>query len=309
LSIFGCILKLKIMRKLFITMIACAMFHCTFAQKNEVVLLWPNGAPGALGDKDEDKPSLTFYPAPKDKANGAAVVICPGGGYVVHAWEKEGTKFAEWFNSIGVSAYVLKYRLGSWDHKRYQHPTMWQDGTRAMRYVRSRAKEWGLNPEHIGIMGFSAGGHLASTVGTHFDAGNPDSSDPIEKVSSRPSFLILAYPVISFTTPYTHRFTRGVLIGDNPDPALANYLSSELQVTTFTPPTFLVHADDDNGVPPENSILFYLALKKANVPAEMHIFNKGGHGFGIAADKPELAIWTDNLKNWLKSEGFLYNGK
>lgn len=275
-----------------------------FAQQNEKIYLWPQGAPGALGNEEKDKPSLTVYLPDKDKATGSAVVICPGGGYVTLADQHEGDTVAKWFNKLGVTAFVLRYRLGTWDHKEYKHPSMWMDGVRAMKIVRSRAKEWNLNPERIGIMGFSAGGHLASTVGTIIDHGNPKGKTPIDKASSRPNFMVLVYPVISMGTKYGHGFSRGVLLGENEGLRLADSLSTEKRVSTYTPPTFLVHSNDDDGVPPENSVLFYLALREQNIPAELHIYEKGGHGYGLGKD-PIVGSWPDRLKDWLKIHALL----
>jgi acetyl esterase/lipase len=268
------------------------------AQAQEVRLLWPNGAPGALGTDDADKPSLTIYRAPQDKASGAAVVICPGGGYGHLAMVKEGEQVAQWLNARGITAFVLKYRLGP----RYHHPTELGDAARAMRMVRAGAAEFGISPDRIGIWGFSAGGHLASTVGTHFDTGDPKASDPIDRVSCRPDFMILAYPVISFTE-YVHEGSRRMLLGDHPDPKLIELLSNEKQVTAWTPPTFLFHTDSDRTVPAENSVLFYLALRKAHVPAEMHVYERGPHGVGLAPQDPVLSTWTDRLADWLKTRG------
>ena len=281
------------------------MLNASENVKPEKILLWPDGAPGALGDTDKDKPGIYFYPAPEKTNTGAAVVICPGGGYVMTSMDYEGHDFARFFNSFGVNAIVLDYRFGSHTVKSYRHPIPFMDATRAMRYVRFKAKEWHIDPERIGIMGFSAGGHLASTVGTHFDYGQPDSKDPIEKQTSRPNFMILAYPVISFTTEFTHRGSRQALLSRNPDPELVKSLSNETQVTTLTPPTFLVHTTDDRSVPVENSILFYQALRKARVPAEMHIYLSGPHGFGLAGNLPVLSTWTDRLKDWMKSMTFI----
>ncbi len=273
------------------------------AQSKEptTILIWPDGAPGAVGDEDVDRPTLTLYPADPAINTGTAVVICPGGGYAMVAMDHEGHQFARWFNSIGVSAFVLRYRLGM----RYHHPAPLQDVQRAIRYVRVNAADWGVQPDRIGVMGFSAGGHLASTAGTHFDSGDPSAQEPISRASCRPDFMILGYPVISFTTEYTHQGSRRHLLGDNPDPALVESLSNELQVASDTPPTFLVHADDDRGVPPENSILFYLALKKAGVPAELHIYRKGGHGFGLAPQDAILGSWPGRLRDWLLGTGLL----
>jgi acetyl esterase/lipase len=269
------------------------------AQKIE--LLWPGGAPGALGSEDRDKPSITVRLADSAKANGTAVIVCPGGGYGNLAMDHEGAQVAAWLNNLGVSAIILKYRLGPI----YHHPAPLQDAQRASRTVRSRAKEFAIDPNRIGIWGFSAGGHLASTTGTHFDDGQSSASDPIDRLSSRPDFMILAYPVISLTTDYVHKGSRKNLLGDPYDPALAEQLSNEKQVTSRTPPTFLFHTDDDAGVPVENSVLFFLALKKAKIPAEMHIYQKGKHGVGLAQSDPVLSTWPDRLKDWLQIRGLL----
>ncbi len=267
----------------------------------KVELLWPGGAPGALGSEDRDKPSITIRLADSAKANGTAVIVCPGGGYGNLAMDHEGAQVAAWLNNLGISAFILKYRLGPI----YHHPAPLQDAQRAIRTVRSRAKEFGIDPNRIGIWGFSAGGHLASTTGTHFDDGQSNASDPIDRLSSRPDFMILAYPVISLTTEYVHKGSRKNLLGDPYDPALAEQLSNEKQVTSRTPPTFLFHTDDDAGVPVENSVLFFLALKKAKVPAEMHIYQKGKHGVGLAQSDPVLSTWPDRLKDWLQIRGLL----
>jgi acetyl esterase/lipase len=268
--------------------------------KPDVELLWPGGAPGAVGNEDVDKPSLSIYLPERGPATGIGVVVCPGGGYAMLAMDHEGKQIAEWLNSIGIAAFVLKYRLGP----RYHHPAQMLDAQRAVRMVRANAQKFRINPHDIGIWGFSAGGHLASTVATHFDQGNPQAADPIDRVSCRPDFAILAYPVISFTTEYTHRGSLEHLLGKNPDPKLAELLSNEKQVTPETPPTFLFHTDADDGVPPENSVLFYLALRKAGVPAEMHIFQHGAHGVGLAATDQVLSLWSDCLANWLKARSW-----
>jgi acetyl esterase/lipase len=273
----------------------------TFLMAQKVELLWPAGAPGALGSEDRDKPSITIRLADPAKANGTAVIVCPGGGYGNLAMDHEGAQIAAWLNNLGISAFILKYRLGPI----YHHPAPLQDAQRALRTIRSRAKEYKIDPNRIGVWGFSAGGHLASTTGTHFDDGKPSASDPIDRVSSRPDFMILAYPVISLTTEYVHKGSRKNLLGDPYDPALAEQLSNEKQVTSRTPPTFLFHTDDDAGVPVENSVLFFLALKKAKVPAEMHIYQKGKHGVGLAQSDPVLSTWPDRLKDWLQIRGLL----
>jgi acetyl esterase/lipase len=254
-----------------------------------------------MGSEAADKPSLTIYLPPAANANGTAVVICPGGGYGGLASDHEGKQPAEWLNAHGVAAFVLKYRLGP----RYHHPAMIQDAQRALRTVRARAKEWNVDPKRIGIWGFSAGGHLASTAGTHFDKGKSDADDPVERVSCRPDFLILCYPVITLTGPYAHVGSRNNLLGREPDPKLVESLSNDAQVTERTPPTFLFHTNEDRGVPPENSMLFYLALRKAHVPAELHIYEKGRHGVGLAPNDPVLTTWKERLADWLKGRGLL----
>jgi acetyl esterase/lipase len=268
------------------------------AQTPKTILLWPNGAPGAKGDADVDKPDLTRYVASQKKVP-TGIIVCPGGGYVHLAMSYEGTDIAKWLNTMGISAFVLKYRLGP----KYHHPAELDDAQRAIRYVRAHAAEFGIDPHHIGIWGFSAGGHLASTAGTHFDNGTPNSADPIDRESSRPDFMILAYPVITFEEPYAHRGSRDALLGPNPDPALVELLSNEEHVTKDTPPTFLFHTSDDPVVPVQNSIYFYLALRRAGVPAEMHIYEHGKHGVGLAQDIPELSTWPTLLANWLKLRG------
>src|SRR5579885_2046084 len=239
----------------------------------EPELLWPDGAPGAQGSADIDKPTLTPYLLAPGRGTGTAVVVCPGGGYSHLAMDHEGDQVARWLNSLGVAAFVLKYRLGP----RYHHPIELGDAQRAVRIVRARAAEWHVAPDHVGIMGFSAGGHLASTISTHFDAGKPDAGDPIDRMSCRPDFAILGYPVISMTAPWTHQGSKRNLLGENPPQELAQNLSGELQVTAQTPPTFIFHTNADTGVPAENSIYHFLALRKAGGPAEMHIFRKGPH--------------------------------
>lgn len=262
--------------------------------------LWPKGAPGAQGTADEDIPTITPFVVRAERSVGTAVIVAPGGGYLHLSMEKEGTDVARWLNSLGISAFVLKYRLGP----KYHHPIELGDAQRAIRMVRSRAEEYHVLPNRIGMMGFSAGGHLTSTAGTHFDAGNAGAADPIERMSSRPDFLVLCYPVISFGE-YAHVGSRRALLGDNPDPKLVELLSNELQVTPQTPPTFLFHTGDDNTVPVQNSILFYSALKKAGVPAEMHIYEHGPHGVGLAPTDEALSSWPARLADWLRIRGLL----
>ncbi len=279
-------------------------------ESTETIELWPKGVPGAKGtDPDKDIPTLTVYRPKSEIATRSAVVVCPGGGYGMLAMDHEGKQVAHWLNSIGITACVLKYRLGP----RYHHPVMIQDAQRAIRTVRSNAAKWKIATDKIAILGFSAGGHLASTAGTHFDAGKPDADDPIERLSSRPDRMILAYPVIALDTPFGHRGSLRNLLGDHPDKDLVENLSNERQVTSETPPTFLVHTNADRGVPAENSILFALALRKSGVPVELHLFERGPHGLGlgdgIAAFKvpvePSFKAWPKLCETWLANQGFL----
>lgn len=267
----------------------------------ETVLLWPDGTPGKVGDEEVDKPWMWVYPADKANANGTAVVVCPGGGYGGHAVDHEGTQIARWFNSIGVTAFVLKYRLGP----RYRHPAPMQDVQRAIQHVRANAEKYGVVSHRIGIMGFSAGGHLASTCATHFLAADPNAADPVARVSSRPDFAILAYPVITMTEPWGHGGSKRNLLGDNPDPELAKSLSNDLMVTPETPPTFIFHTAEDTAVPVENALAFYAAMRKHKVPGEMHIYQFGPHGVGFAPGDPALSTWKERLHDWLKNSGFL----
>ncbi len=263
--------------------------------------LWPNGAPGAQGSAPEDIPSIQLYQPPADKTNGAAIVVCPGGGYGALA-AHEGHDVAVWLNSIGVTAVVLKYRLGRFG---YRHPVMLGDAQRAIRTTRAKAAEWKIDPNRIGILGFSAGGHLTSTAATHFDAGDANASDPIERQSSRPDVAILCYAVITMTDPFTHAGSRKNLLGDTPSPELIDLLSNEKQVTEKTPPTFLFHTEDDKAVPVENSLQFAAALRKAKVPYEMHIYETGRHGVGLAPTIPALSTWPKLLENWLRARKFI----
>lgn len=285
--------------------VCCAAVWCHGAQRShaadEKVLLWPQGAPGKLGDEDVDKAWLWVYPAAREKANGTAIVVCPGGGYGALAVDHEGTQIARWLNSIGVSAYVLKYRLGP----RYRHPAPMQDVQRALQYVRSNAAANGIAPNRIGVMGFSAGGHLASTAATHVLDADPNAADPVAKVSSRPDFAVLAYPVISMTEPWGHAGSKRNLLGENPDPDLAQLMSNEQQVSPQTPPTFLFHTAEDTGVPVENSLAFFAACRKHKVPAELHVYQFGPHGVGLAPGDPALSTWKERLHDWLRNSGFL----
>lgn len=291
------------LRLLFICLLSMAVFAQDAAKPAQpaAMPLWPNGAPGAKGSAPEDIPSIQLYQPPADKANGAAIVVCPGGGYGALA-AHEGHDVAVWLNSIGVTAVVLKYRLGRFG---YRHPSMLQDAQRAIRTTRAKAAEWKIDPNRVGIMGFSAGGHLTSTAATHFDAGDPNATDPIEKQSSRPDVAIMCYAVITMTDPFTHAGSRKNLLGDTPSPELIDLLSNEKQVTEKTPPTFLFHTEDDKAVPVENSLQFAAALRKAKVPYEMHIYETGRHGVGLAPTIPALSTWPKLLENWLRARKFI----
>ena len=237
----------------------------------------------------------------RSNATGQAVVVCPGGGYGGLAYDWEGSDFAGWLNSQGIAAIILRYRLpvdGDVAHQKWLVPLL--DAQRALRLTRAHAAEWGINPAKVGIMGFSAGGHLASTAGTHFDAGDAAAADPVDRLGSRPDFMILVYPVISMLPPATHGGSRRNLLGDNPSEELVRQYSNELQVTDATPPTFLVHAGDDTTVPVANSLLFYQALVAHKVPAELHVYPHGGHGFSLALTKGRLQDWTQVCARWLK---------
>jgi acetyl esterase/lipase len=278
---------------------------CSVSVKAEIgdpVPLWPEGAPGALGKEEKDVPSITPYSPEPDKATGSALLVCPGGGYGGLA-PHEGRDYALWLNGHGVAVFVLKYRLGS---SGYRHPAMLIDAARALRLVRAKAADWKIDPRRVGIMGSSAGGHLASTLLTHFDAGNPNAEDPIERQSSRPDLGILCYPVITMGE-HTHQGSKNNLLGKDPSPELVKLLSNELQVTRETPPSFLFHTYEDTAVPVENSFAFAAALRKAGVPFDLHIYQKGRHGIGLG-DKPpfdRVHPWANDCLFWLKEQGFV----
>jgi acetyl esterase/lipase len=294
-----------------LTLLSAALLSTALLQAQQAVVdtakpqgitipLWKAGAPGAKGTTAEDTPTLTAY-LPTANPTKSAVVIAPGGGYAHLAIQKEGEDIARWLNTRGVAGFVLKYRLGP----AYHHPIELQDGQRAIRLVRAHAAEYGVDPTHIGMWGFSAGGHLTATVGTQFDAGNSDATDEIDRQSSRPDFLVLAYPVITFMPPLAHTGSRTNLLGNNSDPALFEALSAETRVTKETPPAFLFTTTSDPVVPVLNSVLFYSALVKAGVPAELHIFQKGPHGVGLAPGFPQLKGWPDLLSKWMANNGWM----
>ncbi|HEV2471560.1 MAG TPA: alpha/beta hydrolase [Chthonomonadales bacterium] len=278
-----------------LALMATAALQTAAAQQTP---LWTGPAPGVKGAGPGDIPSYTLYRALAATANGAAVVVCPGGGYGMLA-EHEGRPVAQWLNTLGITAIVLKYRLGP----RYHHPVELGDAQRVIRTVRAHAAEWAVDLHRVGILGFSAGGHLASTAATHFDNGDAGSADPVERFSSRPDFAILIYPVITMLEPYTHMGSRENLLGDHPPEALLELLSNERQVTQRTPPCFLVHTADDPVVPVENSLEFAEACHKAGVPVELHIFTHGPHGFGLGGNDPVLASWPKLCARWLRAAG------
>jgi acetyl esterase/lipase len=296
-------------------MLAATLFFVSLAATQppapQPIPLWDGKAPHAVGDTDRDKPNVTVYRAPADKANAAAVVVCPGGGYAGLAMDHEGKQVAEFFNELGVTAVVLKYRTANKERPGPLHPAPLTDAQRAIRLVRARASDFGIDTHRVGLMGFSAGGHLASTAGTHFDTGDPNAADPVDKQSCRPDFLILGYPVITMDDAVTHRGSRNNLIGTKPDPKLVEELSNEKRVTKETPPTFIFHTSEDAAVVPENAVRFYLACKKAGVPVELHMYEKGRHGVGINPKGVSVGTdaWKHRLADWLKDRGVLEQKK
>jgi acetyl esterase/lipase len=279
--------------------------------------LWPDGKiPNFKANSIEEKsttdasgilrisgvtvPSMTAFIAPKEKATGAAVVICPGGGYGILAASHEGSDFARWFNERGISAFVLKYRLPNEKAMSHQHEVPLMDAMQAMKLVRQNAEKWNIDVNKIGVMGFSAGGHLAATLSTHYNLGEKASEE------AKPNFSILLYPVISLLPTLAHGGSRDALLGPDKSEELIKYYSNELQVTEKTPPAFLVHAMDDGGVPVENSIAYALALKKLKIPAELHLYPKGGHGYGLRTDgKGSLVNWPAAMEGWLKTMNYM----
>lgn len=296
--------------------LSLTLFLLSFVKfySQEIIPLWGEQIPNQKNTKETEtavertivwieniqKPTLEVYLPSKKIATGKAVVICPGGGYRGLAYDGEGTDIAKWFNAKGIAAFVLKYRVPASKSLIIPHEAPLQDAKRAIRLVRSNAKKWNISENEIGIMGFSAGGHLASTLGTHFDSEDKLPKSEIENISARPDFMILIYPVITMEA-FGHEGSRENLLGTKPNDELLHYYSNELQVTGKTPPTFLLHCSDDKTVPVKNSLVFYEALQKEKIETEMHIFPKGGHGFGLAIGKRHLENWTDNLYEWILS--------
>ncbi|MFP6580921.1 MAG: alpha/beta hydrolase [Candidatus Hydrogenedentota bacterium] len=292
------------MRRIFLSVlvigiVVLSLASVACAETLEPIVLWPNGAPGAEGNRDRDVPQIV--PWIPEQGNGAALVVAPGGGYGGLTDDHEGKQIAEWLNSHGIAAFVLRYRHGP----HYGHPYPWLDAQRAIRTVRVLASEWGIDPDKIGMVGFSAGGHLTATMGTQNDVGDVNSQDPVERFSSRPDFLVLGYPVITMTDPHTHRGSRRNLLGTKPSAEMIEKMSAENNVTAETPPTFLFHTTEDKSVDVENPIGFYLALQEHEVPTEFHIYEQGRHGLGLAKDNPAMSAWPDQCITWLKVRGFL----
>lgn len=269
-------------------------------QDNNQIPLWPLAAPLAKGAGPDDSPAFLLY-LPSSHQPTPGVVVCPSGGYRSLSLDLEGRQVAEWLNNLGIAAFVLKYRVAP----TYRYPVPLLDAERALRYVRSNASLYNVAPDEIGIMGFAAGGHLAALVATHFDAGKAAPSDSIDRISSRPDFLVLLHPMITCSEPFRDAQSCANLMGDRPDPSLAALVSDEKHVTPKTPPTFLFHTYDDATVPMENSLAFFTALRKAGVPAELHVYEHGQHGVGLAKDDPVLTTWTMLLENWFRVRGLL----
>ncbi len=300
------------MKKLLICLLLTSILAPLVAQ-NQILPLWQGDPPNyretgevTIWDtadivrvRNVQKPDIAVFLPSKKNATGEAVVICPGGGYGILAYDWEGSDIARWLNSRGIAAFVLKYRLPGSKSNIVPHKSPLLDAQRAMRMVRSNAVVWNIDPGKIGIMGFSAGGHLASTLSTHYDAGDPSSSDHVEQVSCKPDFSVLVYPVISFTEDFQHSGSRINLLGEDADEELVKYYSNELQVTEDTPPAILIHSDDDKAVPVENSIAYYKALRANKVSSELHIYPYGGHGYSLAIGKGHLATWPDRVIEWI----------
>ncbi len=287
-----------------LSLFAAALFFTSLTHAAPTkVRLWPDGAPGAKGTEDKDQPFINVWSAAKDKANGAAFVVCPGGGYGGLAADHEGVQVAKWFNGIGVSAFVLHYRLGS---QGYHFPTQLIDVQRAIRHVRANAQQYGIDPNRIGIIGFSAGGHLTSMAATMFDE-KPEgaTNDAIDQVSARPDVAAPTYPVITMIEDFGHKGSRKNLLGPNDNDELAKHVSTETRVTASTPPIFIFQTDEDAAVPAENAVAFYLACRKNKVPAELHIYRPGPHGVGLFLGDPVIGTWSGHLRDWLRNQGFL----
>jgi acetyl esterase/lipase len=292
------------MRKLLLTLF---LFIATGAQAQTTVIpLWPEGVPNAKATSGPEvlngelvshvsQPTLTYYPAANDRPARTAVIICPGGGYEFLAFAHEGRQYAQWLSSLGVAAFVLKYRLSD-----FGHPAPLQDVLRAIRTVRAHAADYGVAPDRIGVMGSSAGGHLAASAATMFDDPAGRTGASLDAVSARPDFAMLVYPVITLMAPTAHAGSRHALLGANPAPEMVKQMSVETRVGPQTPPTILFHSQNDGAVPVDNSILFFQALTRAHVPAELYLFERGGHGMGMAAGQGDASLWPRRAEEWLR---------
>ena len=302
------------MKKILIAFLMTAFALSSQAAEPTVIPLWPEGVPGARDIGPErakdghisnvSEPTLTVYGPAVDRPNGTAVIIAPGGGYTNLSTEREGVQYSNWLSTLGVTTFILKYRM-----KEFGHPAPLQDVLRAVRIVRSRAAEFKVNPARIGVMGSSAGGHLAASAGTLFDHPDGRTGAALDATSARPDFLILMYPVITLDDPAVHAGSRQALLGAKPTPELLQLLSLEKQVTAATPPTLLIHTQEDKSVPVENSILFYQALTRAKVPAEMYLFEHGSHGMGMKAEFGTASEWPKRAEEWLRHRGLLTAAK
>lgn len=284
--------------------IALLFMSTTNARSQQRIFLYAVPETVMIKGFDTTAPFMDYYPSNSLSTGKTAVLICPGGGYTHLAWDKEGVVPARFFNEHGIDAFVLRYRLNNSKQEGHRYPAQYNDVTTALRVIRSKAADWGIDPEKTGVMGFSAGGHLASTAATILQPADAASADPMMRIATRPSFAILIYPVITMDTSFAHRGSRNMLLGNTPADELVNALSTENRVTAQTPPVFLVHADDDKSVPPQNSIVFYQALKKYKVPASLFIFDHGGHGFGTAPKDPLLSQWQTLCLQWMQRQGF-----
>lgn len=304
------------MKKTILFTLAILVASTSFAQ-NSIQKLWPSGVPGSIKNEAYSEketlangipsryekvtdPTLTVFLPPKEKATGAAVLICPGGGYGVLAFDHEGYQIAKWLNDNGIAGIILKYRLPSDMIMKDKSVGPLQDAQEGIRTIRKNASKWNINPRKVGVIGFSAGGHLASTLSTHFDEKVYES----DTTSARPDFSLLIYPVISFDAAFTHMGSRNNLIGKDASPEAVQRFSNELRINEKTPPAFLVHSADDKTVPVKNSLVYFENLNRFNTPVEMHIYQKGGHGYGLSVGKGTQASWSELCIAWLKANNF-----